>query len=495
MIPIKIKAKLNAYTKISPLDNQFIDAPTDDILYGRKNGTWVQIDEGSNQVFRSEIEDLLNKRIIEPDAETIVTDKDNKLSAIALYDEQYNDLLADDVKAQILGNPIKATELRSLLADLVSKLTELKDRVDEADNQHKDHEVIWDNFNKLNKIIGELTNLKSVIKQLDGKNILFNPTSIVDAIKTLESAVYSNFDTLNGNVGDVDDLKNSLKNHNLNISNLSQAVKELSAVIYDNFNKVNNTIDEVTGVKEEQKTFVKLTTDQSVAGVKTFTDGIAVNGGSLKVDAKSGSNPYIKQEYNGLTQGVTFDAQGKSLALYAKEGNKETRLDVTADGVKINGTKLDLNSGLQSIKVDTFEGNNLSSYISTILLHINKETDGELISIGFKVALNSTVSVNVFKIVSQASSIEYVEENGISIIKGGEYYYLYPTKIVGNDYYFDCSIGDLNSKATVKLTNNNEAYVSGQYFGIESSVISQVFFTNVEITTLPLEQLTLIYRI
>ena len=30
MIPIRIKAKLNAYTKVSPLDNQFVDAPVDD---------------------------------------------------------------------------------------------------------------------------------------------------------------------------------------------------------------------------------------------------------------------------------------------------------------------------------------------------------------------------------------------------------------------------------------------------------------------------------
>ena len=50
MIPIKIKAKLNAYTKVSPLDNQFVDAPVDDNLYGRKNGIWVQIDENSSNI-------------------------------------------------------------------------------------------------------------------------------------------------------------------------------------------------------------------------------------------------------------------------------------------------------------------------------------------------------------------------------------------------------------------------------------------------------------
>lgn len=499
MIPIKIKAKLNAYTKVSPLDTQFVDAPVDDNLYGRKNGIWVQIDENSNQLFRSEIEDMLDKQILEPDAKTIVVDKNNKLAAVALYDEQYNDLLADDVKAQILGNPITATELRSVLADLLSRLTELRARVDEADTEHKDHEVIWNNFDEINKIIGELTDLKLVIKQLDGKNILFNPTSLVDAIKTLEGVVYSNFDIINGNVGDINDLQQSLKDHNLTISNLSQAVKELSEVIYDNFDKINNTIAEVTDVKEEQKTFVKLTTDQNVAGVKTFTDGVAVNGAknntTLKADIRPGSNPSIRQDYNGSAQGVLFDAQGKSLALYAIEGSKETRLDVTADGVKINGTKLDLNNGLQSIKVETFDGNDLGSYVSTILPHINKETGGELISIGFKVALNSTISANGFKISNQAATTETTEENGIGIFKGGEYYYLYPTKIVDNDYYFDCSIGELNSKATVKLTNNNEAYISGQYFNVDSSIVSQVFFTDVNVTALPLEHLTIVYHI
>lgn len=499
MIPIKIKAKLNAYTKVSPLDNQFVDAPVDDNLYGRKNGIWVQIDENSNQLFRSEIEDLLDKQILKPDSETIVTDKNNKLAAVALYDEQYNELSADDVKAQVLGNPITATELRSVLADLLSRLTELKARVDEADTAHKDHEAIRNNFNEINKIIGKLTDLKLVIKQLDGKNILFNPASLVDAIKTLESAVYSNFDIINGNVGDINDLQQSLKSHNLTISNLSQAVKELSEVIYDNFNKINNTIAEVTDIKEEQKTFVKLTTDQNIAGVKTYTDGIAVNGVknniTLKADIKPGSNLSIRQDYNGSAQGVLFDAQGKSLALYAIEGNKETRLDVTADGVKINGTKLDINSGLQSIKVETFDGNTLGSYISTILPHINQETGGELISIRFKVALNSTISANGFKISNQTATTETTEENGISVFKGGEYYYLYPTKIVDNDYYFDCSIGELNSKATVKLTNNNEAYISGQYFNIDSSIVSQVFFTNVNVTALPLERLTIVYHI
>lgn len=499
MIPIKIKAKLNAYTKVSPLDNQFVDAPVDDTLYGRKNGIWVQIDENSNQLFRSEIEGLLDKQILKPDSETIVTDKNNKLAAVALYDEQYNKLSADDVRAQVLDNPITATELRSVLADLLSRLTELKARVDEADTAHKDHEAIRNNFNEINKIIGRLTDLKLVIKQLDGKNILFNPASLVDAIKTLESVVYSNFDIINGNVGDINDLQQSLKSHNLTISNLSQAVKELSEVIYDNFNKINNAVAEVTAIKEEQKTFVKLTTDQSIAGVKTYTDGIAVNGVknniTLKADIKPGSNLSIRQDYNGSAQGVLFDAQGKSLALYAREGNKETRLDVTADGVKINGTKLDINSGLHSIKVETFDGNTLGSYISTILSHINQETSGELISIGFKVALNSTISANGFKISNQTATTETTEENGIGVFKGGEYYYLYPTKIVDNDYYFDCSIGELNSKATVKLTNNNEAYISGQYFNIDSSIVSQVFFTNVNVTALPLERLTIVYHI
>lgn len=499
MIPIKIKAKLNAYTKVSPLDNQFVDAPVDDNLYGRKNGIWVQIDENSNQVFRSEIEGLLDKQILKPDSETIVVDKNNKLAAIALYDEQYNNLSADDVKAQVLGNPITATELRSVLADLLSRLTELKARVDEADTEHKDHEAIRNNFNEINKIIGKLTDLKLVIKQLDGKNILFNPTSLVDAIKTLESVVYSNFDIINGNVGDINDLQQSLKSHNLTISSLSQAVKQLSEVIYDNFNKINNAIAEVTAIKEEQKTFVKLTADQNIAGIKTFTDGIAVNGAknniTLKADIRPGNNPSIRQDYNGSAQGVLFDAQGKSLALYAIEGSKETRLDVTADGVKINGTKLDLNNGLQSIKVETFDGNDLGSYVSTILPHINKETGCELISIGFKVALNSTISANGFKISNQAATTETTEENGIGIFKGGEYYYLYPTKIVDSDYYFDCSIGELNSKATVKLTNNNEAYISGQYFNIDSSIVSQVFFTDVNVTALPLEHLTIVYHI
>lgn len=499
MIPIKIKAKLNAYTKVSPLDNQFVDAPVDDNLYGRKNGTWVQVDENSNQVFRSEIEDMLDKQILEPDGETIIINKNNKLAAVALYDEQYNELSADDVKAQVLGNPITATELRSVLADLLSRLTQLKTRIDEADNEHKDHEVIWNNFDEINKIIGELTDLKLTINQLDGKNILFNPTSIVDAIKTLESVVYSNFDIINGNVGDINDLQQSLKHHNLTISDLSQAVKELSEVIYDNFDNINKTIAEVTDIKEEQKTFVKLTTDQNIAGVKTYTDGIAVNGAknniTLKTDIRPGSNPSIRQDYNGSAQGVLFDAQGKSLALYAIEGSKETRLDVTADGVKINGTKLDINNGLQSIKVETFDSNTLGSYVSTILPHINKETGGELISVGFKVALNSTVSANGFKVSNQAATTETAEENGIGVFKGGEYYYLYPTKIVDNDYYFDCSIGELNSKATVKLTSNNEAYVSGQYFNIDSSVVSQVFFTNVDVTTLPLEHLTIVYHI
>ena len=500
MIPIKLKAKLNAYTKVSPLDNQFVDAPVDNTLYGRKNGVWVQIDENSNQLFRSEIEDLLDKQILKPDSETIVTDKNNKLAAVALYDEQYNDLSADDVKVQVLGNPITATELRSVLADLLSRLTELKARVnDEADTEHKDHEAIRNKFNEINKIIGKLTDLKLVIKQLDGKNILFNPASLVDAIKTLESVVYSNFDIINGNVGDINDLQQSLRSHNLTISNLSQAVKELSEVIYDNFDKINNTIAEVADIKEEQKTFVKLTADQNIAGVKTYTDGIAVNGVknniTLNADIKPGSNLSIRQDYNGSAQGVLFDAQGKSLALYAIEGNKETHLDVTADGVKINGTKLDINSGLQSIKVETFNGNTLGSYISTILPHINKETGGELISIGFKVVLNSTISANGFKISNQAATTETTEENGISVFKGGEYYYLRPTKIVDNDYYFDCSIGELNSKATVKLTNNNEAYISGQYFNIDSSIVSQVFFTNVNVTALPLECLTIVYHI
>lgn len=499
MIPIKIKAKLNAYTKVSPLDNQFVDAPIDDSLYGRKNGIWVQIDENSNQVFRSEIEDMLDKQILEPDGKTIVINKNNKLAAVALYDDQYDNLLADDVKSQVLGNPITATELRSVLADLLSRLTELKTRIDEADNEHKDHEVIWNNFDEINKIIGELTDLKLTIKQLNGKNILFNPTSIVDAIKTLESVVYSNFDIINGNVGDINDLQQSLKHHNLTISDLSQAVKELSEVIYDNFDKINNIIAEVTDIKEDQKTFVNRTTDQNIAGVKTYADGIAVNGTknniTLTADIRPGSNPSIRQDYNGSAQGVLFDAQGKSLALYAIEGSKETRLDVTADGVKINGTKLDINNGLQSIKVETLDGNTLGSDVSTILPHINKETGGELISIGFKVALNSTVSANGFKVSNQAATAETTEENGIGVFKGGEYYYLYPTKIVDNDYYFDCSIGELNSKATVKLTNNNEAYVSGQYFNIDSSVVSQVFFTNVDVTTLPLEHLTIVYHI
>ena len=88
MIPIRIKAKLNAYTKVSPLDNQFVDAPVDDTLYGRKNGVWVQIDENSNQVFRSEIEGLLDKQNLKPDSETNDTDKNNKLASEALYDEQ-----------------------------------------------------------------------------------------------------------------------------------------------------------------------------------------------------------------------------------------------------------------------------------------------------------------------------------------------------------------------------------------------------------------------
>ena len=132
---------------------------------------------------------------------------------------------------------------------------------------------------------------------------------------------------------------------------------------------------------------------------------------------------------------------------------------------------------------------------TTVNSNINKETGGELISIGFKVVLNSTISANGFKISNQAATTETTEETGISVFKGGEYYYLRPTKIVDNDYYFDCSIGELNSKATVKLTNNNEAYISGQYFNIDSSIVSQVFFTNVNVTALPLECLTIVYHI
>lgn len=47
---INLKVKLSAYTKgvlpkkLSELEND-IDAPIDDILYGRKNGEWVNIDD------------------------------------------------------------------------------------------------------------------------------------------------------------------------------------------------------------------------------------------------------------------------------------------------------------------------------------------------------------------------------------------------------------------------------------------------------------------
>lgn len=40
---IKLKARLCAYTKGTLPDNLVTDAPKDDILYGRKNGKWVDI--------------------------------------------------------------------------------------------------------------------------------------------------------------------------------------------------------------------------------------------------------------------------------------------------------------------------------------------------------------------------------------------------------------------------------------------------------------------
>ncbi len=548
MIPIKIKAKLNAYTKVNPLDNQFVDAPTDDNLYGRKNGIWVQIDENSNQVFRSEIEDMLDKQILEPDGETIVINKNNKLAAVALYDDQYDNLLADDVKSQVLGNPITATELRSVLADLLSRLTQLKAKVDAADTEHKNHEVIWNNFDEINKIIGELTDLKLTINQLDGKQIDFDPKSLVDAIKTLESVVYSNFDIINGNVGDISDLQEALRNHNINIKDLSQAVKELTEVVYDNFDKINEAIGDISELQQvvdkpaaapkdildvlaehnqrllnehdevnkltaevsdfklaQEKlngTFVTLSSDQNIDGVKTFTNGFAVNGTTsdnkqLIVDLRPGTDIKIEQNSPGKKLGIAFDSAHESISIYNIVGSSnENRIDIDSDGAKYNGEEIaTINNDSESIKVDNFDNSTLGSYISTILPHINKETGGELISIGFKVALNSTVSANGFKVSNQAATAETTEENGIGVFKGGEYYYLYPTKIVDNDYYFDCSIGELNSKATVKLTNNNEAYVSGQYFNIDSSVVSQVFFTDVDVTALPLEHLTIVYHI
>ena len=520
MIPIKIKAKLNAYTKVSPLDTQFVDAPIDDNTYGRKNGIWVQIDDNSNRIFRTEIEDMLDKHVHEPDGETIIVNKNNKLTAVALYDEEYDNVLATDPGAHILGNPISATALRTIISDLMSRLDVLASKVDEVDTgEQKDHEVIWSNFDEINKIIGELTDLKLTINQLDGKQIEFDPKSLVDAIKTLESVIYSNFDIINGNVGDISDLQESLKNHNINIDSLSQAVKEFSEVVYDNFDKINETIAEISEFKEIHKsdikaindrldkqedlneTFVTLSGDQNVGGVKTFTNGFAVNGTTtdnkqLVVDLRPGTDIKIEQNSPGKKLGIAFDSAHESISIYNIVGSSnENRIDIDSDGAKYNGEEIaTINNDSESIKVDNFDNSTLGSNIATVLQYLNRENGGSLISIGFKVAENSTITANGFKITNQSATSETSEENDIGIFKGSEYYYLYPTKIVDNDYYFDCAIGELNSKATVKLTNNNEAYVSGQYFNIDNSAVSQVFFTNVDVTTLPLEHLTLVYH-
>jgi len=631
MIPIKIKAKLNAYTKINPFDNQFIDAPIDDNVYGRKNGVWVQVDDNSNQIFRSEIEEMLDKHVHEPDGETIIV-KDNKLTAVALYDQEYDNLLAEDANSHILGNPITATDLRAMLADLLSRLNALKDRVDDADTEHKDHEVIWSNFDEINKIIGEITDLKITINQLDGSKVEFDPTSLVEAIKTLESVVYSNFDIINGNVGDINDLQQSLKNHNLDISNLSQAVKELTEVVYDNFDKINEAIGdiselqqvvdkpqiapkdildvlaehnqrilnehdevnkltaEVSDFKELYKTdiadlqakdnelsakdtelnqsietletstntaiqnlqakdaeleakdnelsdsitalttavnekapqtqvneietkladFVTLADDQNISGVKTFVNGVAVNGTTadnkqLIIDLRPGQNVKIEQNVPGKKLGLAFDSENGSVSIYNVVGSSnENRIDIDNDGAKYNGKEIattdevrEVLTGSEVVKVINIDDTTIGDNVSTILGYVNRENGGSLISFGFKVGTASIIGTST-KLTIDGSTITTTTGNSTALLKPGSYYWCYPEQIdlenSVTNVYFTCTNGFTLGSGVMCLGSDNTAKLAGQDFGVNGTTIIQNFFPYNNVANVPLEHLTIVYH-
>lgn len=527
---IKIKAKLNAYTRVNPFEGQFVDAPHDDLLYGRKNGGWVEVEQSNNEVFRSEIEDMLSNHVIDPDNKTIKV-VDDKLTAVALYDEEYDNVLADDNTAHALGNPITATSLREMLTDLVNRLSTLKARVDAADTQHDDHEVIWSNFDEINKIIGEITDLKLTIQQLDGTQVEFDPTSITNAIKTLESIIYSNFDIINGNVGDISDLQQALKNHNVNVSSLSQAIEELTQVIYDNFDKINETISDVSDLQNKLQTttaelsefktnqeilnsnMVTLSDNQNIAGVKTFTGGVAVNSTTQDnkqtvADLRLGTDIKLEQQLPGKKFGVAFDTANESISIYNVVGELEQRLDIDNDGIKYNGKEVattdqitkqidQIHKDTESIKAVTIDSTTIGANVESILGYVNSENGGSLIYFGFKVG-NANILGTATKVVNSGSTAETTVVNSAVILKAGSYYWCCPERIDTEagvtSVYFTCTNGLTLGKSILCLTSNGEAKLAGQDFSVDNNIVTQNFFSYKNIAESPLEHLTIVYH-